>query len=80
MDMQRMESLMIAMRKANECEAAAEMDVKDVEGCIAIYQEKLKAAQCKHAETQRAADEASKRAAHEMALQTRAPLRATMND
>lgn len=76
MDMQRIEPLMIQLCLANECEAAAQMDVKDVEDCIAVYQEKLKAVQCRLCETQRAAQEASNKVALEIARQTDAPINA----
>lgn len=74
MDMQRIQSLMTNLRLANECEAAAEMDVADVKGCIAIYEQKLKAAQDRLAECEIAAEEAGETLAHAIAEMTYAPI------
>lgn len=74
MDMQRIESLMTNLRLANECEAAAEMDVADARHAVAFAEKKLHAMECRLCEMQRAAKEASQALAGEVALQTHAPI------
>ena len=61
MDLKHFEKAIEDLRKANECCAAAAMDVADVEGCIEVYQRKLQASKERLAEQAKLASDARKR-------------------
>lgn len=72
--MKRIHDLMEALRKANECEVAADMDVHDAECAVAFAQRKLNAMKERQAEMQMAAEEANEALADAVNEETGAPI------
>jgi len=72
--MKRIHDLMEALRKANECEAAAQMDVYDAECIVAEEQRILYIKREKLAEMELAAQEASEALADAVNEETGAPI------
>lgn len=74
MNMKRIHDLMQQLRLANECEAAADMDVHDAEFAVAFAQRKLNAMKERQAEMQMATEEANEALADAVAQETGAPI------
>src|SRR5690606_967939 len=74
MDMARIHRLMSDLRLANECEAAAQMDVADAEHALDFAKRKVEAMKDRHKERQEACREISDELAEVVALETMAPL------
>lgn len=76
MDIDRVAQLMTNLRLANECEAAAKMDMDDAEHRVNVYRQKLAAMKDRHAETELATAEVLKELIDLIGVETCAPLMA----